>query len=101
MVTAPMLAHKAAKGYADPFGQVVADVDGVKVKNLRHLVELFRDGRGEFLTLRFCGELTETMVFRRAAMEEATEQVMAENGIPKRGTDDVMIVWNARAARAR
>ncbi len=101
VVTAPMLAHKVAKGYADPFGQVVADVDGVKVKNFRHLVELLRDGRGEYVTLRFCGDLSETMVFRRAAMEEATEQVMAENGIPKRGTDDVMAVWNAKVATAR
>jgi hypothetical protein len=101
VVTAPMLAHKVTKGYSDPFGQVVADIDGVKVKNLRHLVELLRDGRSEFLTLRFCGQFTETMVFRRAAMQEVTEQVMAENGIPRRGSDDVMAVWSAKVAARR
>ena len=44
------------RGYNDPFGQVVKDVDGVQVKNLRHLVELIRDGKGDYLTIRFHSE---------------------------------------------
>jgi hypothetical protein len=101
VVTAPLLAHRVARGYDDPFGQVVKDVDGVKIKNLRHLVEVLRDGKSEFLTIRFHGEIAETLVFPRKALEEATAVLMAENGIPKRGTDDVMSVWNARTAAAR
>ena len=53
VVTAPMFAHKIAKGYDDPAGQVVAEVNRVKIKNLRHLVETLRDCRNEFLTFRF------------------------------------------------
>lgn len=94
VVTAPMLAHKIAKGYSDPFGQVVSEVDGVKVKNLHHLVELLRQGKEEFVTIRFFGDLSETMIFRRGGIEEATEQVMSENGIPRRGSEGVMAVWN-------
>jgi hypothetical protein len=45
--------------------------------------------------------MSETMVFPRKAMEEATAGLMAENGIPKRGTNDVMAVWNARSAASR
>ena len=63
VVTAPVLAHPLTRGYSDPFGQVVKDVDGVSVRNLRHLVELLRDGRGEYLTIRFFGEMSETLVF--------------------------------------
>src|SRR5262249_19599824 len=59
VVTAPLLAHRIARGYGEPFGQVVSDVDGVTVKNLRHLVELLREGRGEFVTIRFHGNLSE------------------------------------------
>ena len=33
------------------------------------------------------------MVFRRKAMLEATEPLMSQNGIPRRGSDDVMPVW--------
>jgi hypothetical protein len=101
VVTAPLLAHRIARGYGDPFGLVVKDVDGVKIKHLRHLVEVLRDGKGEFLTIRFHGEIAETLVFPRKALEEATPVLMAENGIPKRGTEDVMAVWNARTAAAR
>jgi hypothetical protein len=30
------------------------------------------------------------------AIEQATKELMAENGVPKRGTDDVMAVWNTK-----
>jgi S1-C subfamily serine protease len=97
VVTAPLLAHPLTRGYSDPFGQVVKDVDGVPVRNLRHLVELLRDGRGEYLTIRFFGEMSETLVFPRKATLDATEQLMRENGIPRRGTDDTLAVWNGKA----
>ncbi|MGE3818726.1 MAG: serine protease, partial [Isosphaeraceae bacterium] len=93
VVTAPMMSHRVAKGYGDPFGFVVADVDGVPVKNLGHLVELFRDGKEEFVTLRFHNALSETMVFRRDALEEATAEVMNDNGIARRGSEDAMSHW--------
>ncbi len=98
VVTAPVLAHPLTRGYSDPFGQVVKDVDGVSVRNLRHLVELLRDGRGEYLTIRFFGEMSETLVFPRKAIEDSTSALMAENGIPRRGTDDLMTVWNRKPA---
>jgi S1-C subfamily serine protease len=97
VVTAPLLAHPLTRGYSDPFGLVVKDVDGVSVRNLRHLVELLRDGRGEYLTIRFFGEMSETLVFIRRAIEDSTPDLMRDNGIPKRGTDDLMAVWGARA----
>jgi S1-C subfamily serine protease len=101
VVTAPLLAHKSTRGYADPFGQVVADVDGIKIKSLRHLVEVLHDGRGEFLTVRFAGDFSETLVFRRKSMEDVTAELMAENGIPRRGSDELMAVWTAKATAQR
>jgi hypothetical protein len=96
VVTAPLLPHRMTRGYGDPFGQVVRDVDGVEVKGLRHLVELLRDGRGEFLTFRFAGELSETLVFRREEFLGSTAELMAANGIPRQGTDDVLAVWSGK-----
>jgi hypothetical protein len=55
----------------------------------------------EFLTNRFHGEVSETMVFRRTALEEATAALMAENGIPRRGTADVLAAWTGREAARR
>jgi hypothetical protein len=101
VVTAPLLAHPIARGYSDPFGQVVKDVDGIAIRNLRHLVEVLRDGRGEYLTIRFFGETPETLVFPRKAIEDSTPDLMAENGIPRRGSDAIMAVWNSKPAGSR
>jgi PDZ domain len=88
------------KGYADPFGPVVTELNGVKVKNLAHLVELVRSCQDEYLTFRLAEDYAETLVFRRKAMLEATEPLMSENGIPRRGTDDVLAVWNHKIAKS-
>jgi S1-C subfamily serine protease len=100
VVTAPLLRTRMTKGYADPFGQVVSEVNGTKVKNLAHLVELIRSCQDEYLTFRFAEDYSETLVFRRQAMLEATEPLMSENGIPRRGSDDVLAVWNGKVANA-
>jgi S1-C subfamily serine protease len=99
VVTAPLLRTRMTKGYADPFGQVVSEVNGTKVKNLAHLVELVRGCKDEYLTFRFAEDYSETLVFRRQAMLEATEPLMSENGIPRRGSDDVLAVWNGKVAK--
>jgi len=100
VVTAPLLRTRMTKGYADPFGQVVSEVNGTKVKNLAHLVELIRSCQDEYLTFRFAEDYAETLVFHRKAMVEATEPLMRENGIPRRGSDDVLAVWNGKVAKS-
>ena len=92
-MTAPMLPHRMTRGYGEPIGQVVESVNGVRIKNLRHLVETIRDCRDEFLTFRFAEEGAETLVFRRQAMLDATEPLMSQNGISRRGSDDVLAAW--------
>jgi S1-C subfamily serine protease len=101
VVTAPLLRTKMTKGYSDPFGQVLSELNGTKVKNLAHLVELIRTCQDEYLTFRFAEDYSETLVFRRKGMLEATESLMSENGIPRRGTDDVLAIWNRTAAASR
>jgi S1-C subfamily serine protease len=101
VVTAPLLRTRMTKGYADPFGQVVSELNGTKVKNLVHLVELIRSSKDEYLTFRFAEQYSETLVFRRKAMIEATEALMSENGIPRRGSDEVLAAWNGKTTASR
>ena len=100
-VTTPLLPHPVGKGYGDPVGQVIGSVDGVAIRNLRHLVEVLRDGRSEYVTIRFADDHSETLVFRRREIEAATSEVMAENGIPRRGTPDVLAVWGEKPSPTR
>ncbi len=64
--------------------------------DLNHLVEVLRDGRLEYVTIRFADDHSEALVFRRREIDAATSEVMAENGIPRRGTSDVLAVWGKK-----
>jgi S1-C subfamily serine protease len=102
VVTSPMFAHKMTKGYRDPVGQVVREVNGVRIRNLRHLVEVLRDSKDEFLRFRFAEQGSELLVFNRREMDRATEEVMEENGIPpsRRGSEDMLAVWKRKSPPA-
>jgi S1-C subfamily serine protease len=95
VVTSPLFAHKITKGYEDPLGQVVTEVNGTKLKNLKHLVEIFRDCADEYLTLRFAEQGAEVLVFQREEMNKATEDILEDNGISptRRGSEDMLKVW--------
>ncbi|WP_165066976.1 S1C family serine protease [Paludisphaera rhizosphaerae] len=102
IVTAPMMQHKLTRGYDEHFGQIIRDVDGHPVRNLLHLVELLRDAQGEYVTLRFDGDLiAETMVFPRKALDDSTAELMEDNGIPRRGSEDAIAVWERKAPAAK
>ncbi len=100
VVTASMLPHRMTKGYGEPFGQVVKSINGTDVRSLRHLIETLRDCKDEFLTIRFAESGSETLVFRRKALLDATEPLMSQNGIPRRGSDDVLSLWTATPVAA-
>jgi S1-C subfamily serine protease len=99
VVTAPLFAHKVAQGYADPLGQVVSEVNGVKVRNLHHLVKLLRDCKDDYVRFRFADAGSELLVFRRADMEPATAEILDDNGISpaRRGSRDMLEVWKKPA----
>lgn len=78
---------------------MVASVNGVPIRNLRHLVEVLRDARDEYVIFRFAEDGAETLVFRRKELEAATAEVMSENGIPRRGTPEVLAVWSGKGAK--
>ena len=95
VITSPMFNHKITKGYGDPVGQVVKEVNGTPIKNLKHLVELLRDCTDEYLKFRFMEEGAELLVFRNDEMKKATDEILDDNGISpnRRGSEDVLKVW--------
>ena len=98
VVPSPFFPHKLAGGYSDPFTQAVKSVNGVHVKNLGHLVEVLRDARDKFITIEFAGRDGETMVFPRAEMLAATDEILTDNGIRSQGSPDTIAIWNAKPA---
>ena len=90
-----LIPHKTSKGYSPPAFSTVSRVNGAQVRNLAHLVELLRDATGEFLVVEMAG-LTEPLVFRRAEVLRATEDILADEGIRKQYSDDLENVWHKK-----
>jgi S1-C subfamily serine protease len=100
VVASPLFPHRMTRGYDDPNRAVLSEVNGVPIKNLRHLVEILRDNRDEQISFKFAaaGALThETMVFNRAELKEATGKILEENGIRYPISPDLRTVWEAAA----
>jgi hypothetical protein len=97
VVTSPFFPHKLAKGYGNPSWQVVKKVNGHPIKNLAHLVEVLRDLKDEFVTFEFNARSTgETIVFPRAEMVAATNDILTDNGIRSQGSPDILKIWEAK-----
>jgi S1-C subfamily serine protease len=93
VVASPMFPHRIAKGYDSPIYKVVKEINGVPVKNARHLVELLRDSKEKFTTIRFDDRASETIVFDHQEALKATEEVLSDNGIRQPASDDLAEVW--------
>lgn len=103
VVSSPAFPHGITKGYDDPNRAVVSEVNGVPVKNLRHLVELLRDLQDPQVAFKFAksGVMThETMVFNRKDLVESTGKILEENGIRFPFSADLKAVWDKPAASA-
>jgi S1-C subfamily serine protease len=89
VILAAMLPHKTVRGYNDPMSAVVGEVDGVRIKNLRHLAETLRDARGDQVVVSFLDRGSDVLVLDRKAVLAASEQILSENGIRKAYSDDL------------
>jgi S1-C subfamily serine protease len=99
VVSSPFFPHRLAKGYANPATQVVKTINGTPIKNLEHLVQFLRDSKEEFITIEFDMRGGETVVFPRAEMLTATDDILTDNGVRSQGSPDMLAIWNAKAAK--
>lgn len=98
IVASPMFPHRITNGYDDANRTVLSEINGIQVKNLRHVMEIIRDNQDPQITLKFAssGVLThETMVFRRDELLAATNKILEENGIRYPYSADLRSVWEA------
>jgi S1-C subfamily serine protease len=93
VVTSPMFPNAISKGYDNPFSKVVKEINGVRVRNLHHFVELLRDTKQKYTTIGFNERFSETIVFDHREALKATEEVLTDNGIRQQASEDLMEVW--------
>jgi S1-C subfamily serine protease len=96
VISSPFFPHKLAQGYSSPMGETVKSINGIPVKNLKHLVEILRDSKEEFIRIECNMRYGETMIFPRAQMLAATDDILGDNGVRAQGSPDTLAVWNAK-----
>jgi len=99
VVSSPFFPHKLSKGYSNPFSQVVKAINDVPIKNLGHLVQVLRDSHEQFITIAFDCRSCETMIFPRAEMLAATDEILTDNGVRSQGSPDTLAIWNGKGER--
>jgi len=81
--------------------QVVKTLNGVRIKNLNHLVEVLRDSKDEFILIEFDMRGAETLVFPRAELVAATDDILTDNGVRSQGSADTLAIWNGKGVTGR
>lgn len=93
VISSPMFPHAMTKSYDNPFPNVVSTVNGVKIKNLRHLAEVLRDVKDPFTVFEFADRGPQVLVFRTQEMRDATEEILTDNGIRYQCSDDLRDIF--------
>jgi hypothetical protein len=96
LVASPFLPHQIANNYSNPQAKVVEFINGTRIRNLQHLVEVVRDSKDEFVRIQFAGRNTETLVFKRVDLIAATDDILTDNGIRSQGSPELMKAWGAK-----
>ena len=81
-------------------GLVVDSVNGVHVRSLKHLVALLRDLKDPYVVFAFANRMGESLVFSRTEMVNATDAILADNGVRAQGSPDTMAVWQGKIQNA-
>ncbi|MGO9471016.1 MAG: trypsin-like peptidase domain-containing protein [Isosphaeraceae bacterium] len=90
----PLFTHKLGKGYDVSSAPAVAAVNGVRIRNLKHAVEVIRDSKSEYIEFTFHGKSNDIVVFKRKEALDATEEILSDNGIRQQFSPDLAPVWN-------
>ena len=101
VVSSPFFPHKLTKGYGNPAYQVVKAVNGIPTKSLGHLVSYLRDCHDEFVVIEFDNRGGESLVFPRAEVINATEEVLTDNGLRSQASPDMLAIWNGKSGAAK
>src|ERR1700704_2131881 len=96
IVSSPFFPDKLTAGYDNPAGGTVARLNGKSVRSLKHLVELLRDMKDEFMVIEFDQPEREALVFARQQLVAATERILTNNDVRAQGSAALMRVWQGR-----
>ena len=93
IISSPMFPHKIGKGYSNPMVHAIKEINGVKIKNLKHLVETLRDSKDKYISITFDDKASETIVFDRLETLKATDEILSDNSVRQQASEDIAPLW--------
>jgi len=99
VIAAPFFPNRLVEGYGNHVGSVVYSVNGTRIVSLGQLVAVLRDLKSDYVTIDFDGRKIESLVFPRAALTAATQEVLTDNGIRAQGSPDMLAIWQGSAGK--
>jgi S1-C subfamily serine protease len=99
VVASPFFPHKLVKGYDNPISRVVESINGIAIKNLSHLVTVLRDAKDEFITIKFAGRPTESLVFERKDIAASTDDILNDNGVRAQASPELLKIWSEKSGK--
>lgn len=94
MVAVPLLPHRISKGYSGPSANVLSKINGIEIKNMKHMVQVLRDCKDEQIKFEFAERNANYLVFNRAEVEKAMDDILIDNAIPRQGSKELLREWN-------
>ena len=58
--------------------------------------KVLRDSKDEFIRMEFDMRGAETLVFPRAELVAATDDILTDNGVRSQGSADTLAIWNRK-----
>jgi len=85
----PILPHKINKGYEVGPLSVVTHVNATPIRNLRHMIELIKENKEEFIVFRFGDKGEDKLVFDPKKVEQLNPQILRNYNIPSACSEDL------------
>ncbi len=95
-ISSPMFPHRIGKGYSSPTAKVIKDINGIRIKNIRQLVEVLRDAKDKYITVSFDDRASETIVLNRQEALRATDEILTDNGVRQQASEELLSIWEKK-----
>jgi S1-C subfamily serine protease len=99
VISSPFFPSKLSNGYKVKSLRAVKSINGIRVNNLLHLVEILRDSKEPFSVIEFYDLSTESLVLPHAETLAATDGILADNGIRAQGSPDLLKVLSEKKGK--
>jgi len=89
----PIIPHKLNKGYSITPLSVVTHVNDQPIRNLRHMIQLIKDNKEDFIIFTFEEDYENKQVYSPERVSKYMPEILQNNNIPFACSQDLRDIW--------